>query len=101
MDALILGPAEMEGSITATLDVSAVHLLLDWCSDPPAFILVSSLTSLEFGGWGSYAGDDFLLPPSAGRAAGSLAIWWYRSSTEEFFPNDLCDVLIFYSPRWL
>jgi hypothetical protein len=101
LDALILAPAEMEGSITATLDVSAVHLLLDWCSDPPAFILVSSLTSLEFGGWGSYAGDDFLLPPSAGRAAGSLAIWWYRSSTEEFYPNDLCDVLIFYSPRWL
>jgi hypothetical protein len=101
LDALILAPAMMEGSITATLDVSAVHLLMDWCSDPPAFILVSSLTSLEFGGWGSYAGDDFLLPPSAGSEAGALAIWWYRSSTEEFYPNDLCDVLLYYAPRWL
>jgi hypothetical protein len=101
LDALYLAPAEAEGAITATLDVSAVHLLMDWCSDPPAFILVSSLTSLEFGGWGSYAGDDLLLPPSAGGAAGALAVWWYRSSTEEFYPNDLCDVLLFYAPRWL
>jgi hypothetical protein len=102
MDAVLLAPAEAEGAVTATLDVSDVHLLMDWHTEPPVMITIQDERSLEFGGWGSYAGDDLLLPPSAGSAAGSLMVWWYRSSsTEEFFPNDLCDVLICYSPRWL
>jgi hypothetical protein len=78
-----------------------VHLLMDWHTEPPVMITIQDERSLEFGGWGSYAGDDLLLPPSAGSAGGSLMVWWYRSSAEEFYPNDLCDVLIFYSPRWL
>lgn len=100
MDALLLGPAEAEGVALATVGTST-PLVLDWTREPPAHVVVSDLRSLEFAGWGEYAGDDMALPPSAGATAATLSVLWLRDGGEEFYPNDEAAVYPFYSPRWL
>lgn len=100
MDALYAAPAEAEGSVEATFDVSAADLLVDFASDPMAAILVADPRTFEFAGWATYLGDDIALVPIFG-TCGTFFFFWLRDDAEEFYPNDTCDVWFRYAPRFL
>lgn len=99
MDALWLAPAEIEGVATATFDVSAVNLALDFATEPPAALTIYSPLSMEYAGPGLWQGSDLELAPAAG-AAGCLWLAWFRDAAEQLFPNDTCDVRLYLAPRW-
>jgi len=100
MDVLFLLPAEAEGVSLATIGTST-PLALDWTREPPAWVVIRDLRSLEFGGWGDYTGDDISLPPSAGGTAAVLTAHWLRDAADEFYPNDEAAVYLYYASRWL
>ena len=100
MDALYVVPAEAEGTVEATFDVSAADLLLDFATEPFAALLVGDPQTFEFAGWATYLGDVFELAPTDG-TCGMFFFFWYRDGVEEFFPNDTCDVWFCYAPRYL
>lgn len=99
LDAVYLAPAEQEGVLTGTIDVSDVSGMVGWINDPPTALTVQDARSLEFGGWLTWLGDDLMAPPVPG-TAGKLWAFWYRNSVEQAFPNDTCDVQLYYAPRW-
>ena len=99
LDALFLAPAEAEGEAQSGLD-AGTPLVLDWTCEPPASVLVSSLTSYEFANWASYTGDDLTLQPSAGVSAGVLTARWLVTG-EEHYPNAECNVYPYMASRWL
>lgn len=99
IDAVYLAPAEQEGVLTGTIDVSDVSGMVGWINDPPTALTVQDNRSMEFGGWLAWVGDDLAVPPIAG-TAGKLWAFWYRNSVEQAFPNDTCDVQLYYAPRW-
>lgn len=99
LDAVYLAPAELEGLASAVFDVSDVDLLLDFTSDPSTALTIQDSRSLEYGGPVTWMGDDLCLAPAAG-AAGTIWLTWYRDASEKMYPNDTCDVWLYYAPRW-
>lgn len=98
LDAAYLLPAEAEGTLTGTFDVSAWYEVLDFTGERPAFIGAADYRSLEFAAWADYTGDRLDLAPGA--TGGALALRWYRDANEEWYPADTCDVFLYYEPRW-
>lgn len=98
LDAVYLLPAEAEGTLTGTFDVSAWYEVLDFTGERPAFIGAADYRSLEFAAWADYTGDRLDLAPGA--TGGALALRWYRDANEEWYPADTCDVFLYYEPRW-
>lgn len=100
LDAVILQPAEAEGTLTLTFDVSAYYALLDFTGERAAFVGVAEPRSLEFAAWGDYVGDRLELTPCAGEA-GVLVLAWLRDGVEQAYMGDVCDVWLFVEPRWM
>ncbi len=99
LDALFLAPAEAEGVLTLTFDVSAYYALLDFSGERAAFIGVAEPRSLEFAAWGNFVGDSLELTPNAG-TAGLLTLAWQRDAVETWYAGDLCDVWLYVEPRY-
>lgn len=99
-DTVYLAPAELEGTWLGTFDVSAWYELLDFTGDRPSAIGVADPRSMEFAAWGSYTGDVLELPAVTG-AGGTLWVRWLRSSAEQCYAGDVCDVWVFVEPRWV
>lgn len=100
LDALTLQPAEMEGTLSLTIDVSAWYALLDSTGVQPVAIGVADPRSMEFAAWGTYPGASLRLTPTTGEA-GTLICRWYRDTLEQAYMLDLCDVFVFVEPRWV
>lgn len=99
LDAVYLVPAELEGTLEGTFDVSAWYEVLDFTGERPAFVGVGDYRSMEFGAWADYVGDRLELVPRAGDG-GALALRWYRDAVEQWYAADACDVFLYVEPRW-
>jgi hypothetical protein len=99
LDAVYLLPAEAEGTLDLVLDVSAYYGLLDFTGERASFIGVADPRSLEFAAWGAYPGDRLELPPST-QEGGTLMLRWLRDTQGQAYMNDVCDVWLYYEPRW-
>lgn len=99
LDAVILQPAEAEGLLTMTFDVSAWYAMLDWTGERASFVGVADPRSMEFAAWEDYVGDSLELVPRAGEG-GLLVLQWLRNGIEQYYPNDTCDAWLFVEPRY-
>lgn len=99
LDCLYLTPMEYEGAaIMPDWNSQTQWAVLDWTGRPSG-ILAYDERSLEFGGWADWTGDVLEVPPGIN----SGGLWGYalRNTSEEAYPNDEIDLLLFYEPRWM
>ncbi len=99
MDAVYLVPAELEGTLMGTFDVSAWYEVIDFTGEWASAIGAADYRSMEFGAWAAWVGDRLELTPRAGNG-GALMVFWFRNAIEQWYAGDTCDVFLYCEPRW-
>ena len=97
MDALQLVPDEValeaQGAAWA---YATQYAVLDFCSMPPAHVLVADWRSLEFGGWLEVTGSWLELSPGPN----TLWVYGFRTVTEGAQANDTLTAVWLLAPGW-